>query len=298
MLVYIKNHPSHAGKWIYEGFRRAWEHEGHTVKFYSSFSELTNLNEKFYLMAVDGTINNNMAIKALKKAEKTFLFVQPNSFPHPWGTHPNFVSGCPDDYIKKINLIDNCHLWTWVDDHKFHSKWKQINTLPLAFDSVSYQDMKGPNRMFDVCYIGGWANNGFDEKKQIMLKHFKEFKNTNLKCGFFINKNLSHEMENKIICNSGVAINIHDNYQRILGLDTNERTFKSLGLNGALVSDKVTQVERLFPGVEISETPEGMVESVMKMLDRADLDEFKQNNIKNVMENHTYINRVRELISL
>ena len=131
-----------------------------------------------------------------------------------------------------------------------------------------------------------------------MLKHFKEFKNTNLKCGFFINKNLSHEMENKIICNSGVAINIHDNYQRILGLDTNERTFKSLGLNGTLVSDKVTQVERLFPDVAISETPEEMVESVMEMLDRGDLDEFKQNNIKNVMENHTYINRVREFLGL
>ena len=93
-----------------------------------------------------------------------------------------------------------------------------------------------------------------------MIDIFSEFMNSGLNCGFFVGKNLTHEQECKVLHNSKVTLNIHDAYQRTLGLDTNERTFKSLGLNGCLVSDTVGQLSRLFPDLNTSLTGSDLVQ--------------------------------------
>mgnify|MGYP003668172848 FL=1 len=133
-----------------------------------------------------------------------------------------------------------------------------------------------------------------------MIQNFSEFRNSGLKCGFFIGKNLTHEQETAILCNSKVAVNIHDAYQRLLGNDTNERTFKSLGLTGLLVSDEVTQASRLFPDVKMSNNPKKLVKLVQEYakMPTGELLEIKNTNKENIANNHTYINRVQKLLSL
>ena len=130
-----------------------------------------------------------------------------------------------------------------------------------------------------------------------MMKHFAEIKKLGLNCGIFINKGLTHEQENKVLYNSKIAINIHDAYQRTLGLDVNERTFKSLGLTGFLISDYVRTMESLLPEVPLASTPEEMKDLILKYIDM-DLSEIKDKNRKNILENHTYISRVKLLESL
>jgi spore maturation protein CgeB len=123
--------------------------------------------------------------------------------------------------------------------------------------------------------------------------------NSDLKCGFFINRNVSHEFESALIANSKVAINIHDAYQQELGLDTNERTFKSLGLNGLLVSDSINQIKKYFPDVPVTDTPEKMLNMVLNYvkMEENDRNRIKQKNIDFISQNHTYVNRVEQLLS-
>jgi len=297
MKIYIKEHKNHAGKWIYAGYKSAWEQLGYDVEYYSDLHDIKE--ENYQLMAIDADVNFSN-ISKLEKADKVYLYVQPNRFPPPWGSHPNFVSLCHPSVIDEIIKMDNVHKWAFGIITDFHDKWGDVNEIPLAFDSVNYAPVENENYQFDVCFVGGWANNGFNEKRKIMIQHLSPFKDSGLKCGFFINRGISHAEENLILSNSKLAINIHDAYQRTLGLDTNERTFKSLGLTGLLVSDTISQIENLFPEMPMYDSPDEMMNLVKKYIDMApqDVIDLKVANRKKILDDHTYKNRVQELLSL
>jgi spore maturation protein CgeB len=192
--------------------------------------------------------------------------------------------------------LENVHLWTFADVNPFYNRWENVKTLPLAFDSISYKEDLDKKYEFDICYIGGWANNGFGEKRKIMINFFSKISKMDIKCGVFIDKNLTHEQENKILSNTRIPINIHDAYQQKLGYDTNERTFKSLGLNGFLISDKVSQLERIFPLVPTAEDPKQMCEMIEQNLQK-DLASIKLQNRRLVRQHHSYIQRVSEMVA-
>jgi len=161
--IFIKKHHSHAGKWIYEGYKRAWQKLGYTVHYYDNLSEIKDFNDEYYLMAIDADISGPETISIAMKSLKTFLYVQPNSFPAPWGGHPNFVSQAPDEAIHVLNSMENVYLWTFGDWTGNHNKWKKVYTIPLAFDSVTYQPIKDEKySKYDISFIGGWADNGFN----------------------------------------------------------------------------------------------------------------------------------------
>jgi hypothetical protein len=299
--VFIKRHRSHAGKWIYEGYKLAWQELGYSAHYYDSLSEIKHFKEGYYLMALGGDINNQEALDVLSKSRKTFLYVQPNHFPHPWGRHPNFQCHCPDVFISKVNSMKNVHLWSFGMPSEYHNKWKEVNTIPLAFDSINYRPVVDDRYEYDVCFVGGWANNGFDEKRKIMLEYFGEFKDSGLKCGFFVNKSLTHEQENAILYNSKVSVNIHDAYQRTLGLDTNERTFKSLGTNGILVSDNIEQIKDLGINVVLTDGPKEMVDAVRRYvfdITPEERLEMKELHRQEIIREHTYIKRAEALLEL
>lgn len=298
MKVYIKKHESHAGKWIYEGYHAAWTRLGYEPEYYSNLKDIKC--SEYYLMALDGDINENN-LEILNKSKKTFLFAQPNVFPMPWGGHPNFVSNAKQQDIFDVNAMDNVHSWTFADVlEKYFCVWEEVTTIPLAFDSINYEKNFNSNFVYDVCFIGGWANNGFNEKKKIMIDIFSQFKNSGLKCGFFINKNISHKAETEILSSSKVCLNIHDAYQRLLGLDTNERTFKSLGLNGLLVSDKIKQLDNMFPEVYTSLDASKIVDKVKEYVNMPDDDilKEKEENRQKIFTQHCYVNRVETMINL
>ena len=215
--IYIQDHDSFgAGKWIYNGYYRAWEHLGYEVLYFRKWSDLFTIDdlENCSIMMTDGFVavgsqgsatnspeneeEFRKAKRVLKEAKNVYMYVSPISFPEPWGNHPNFVSLCDFDLINYINTCKNVHLWSFADiteelKNKHYHSWKGINTLPLAFDSISYDLVKNEKYEFDVCFVGGRANNGFDEKYRIMMSHFSAFKNAGLKCGFFVGRNLTHE---------------------------------------------------------------------------------------------------------
>ena len=176
-----------------------------------------------------------------------------------------------------------------------------VHTIPLAFDSINYKPTEDSKyNKYDISFVGGWANNGFDEKKKIIIDVFTKFMNSELECGFFVNKNLSHYQECQLLANSKMTLNIHDAYQRTLGLDTNERTFKSLGLNGLLISDTVGQLNSLFPEIPTSLQSDDLVQHAKYILSltAVEQDVIREENKQNILQNHCYINRIEALLNL
>ena len=285
--------------WIQEGYKLAWRAQGYDVEFYDDL--LAIRDSEYTLMLREWDIKTPDDLAKVESSDKTYLFAQPQSFPHPWGTHPNFLSSLPDESIESLNQMDHVHLWTFGDETSYHTKWKKVNTVPLAFDSISYKPVKDERyTKYDISFVGGWANNGFNEKRKIIIETFIEFKKSGLNCGFFVNKNLSHEQENALLCNSKITLNLHDAYQRALGNDTNERSFKALGLNGAMVSDISRQMENIFPNVKASNDPAELVKFTKEYLSltEKELNDIKEENKQNILDNHCYTHRVKQLVSL
>ena len=299
-IVYIKKHgpSSGAGFWIYQGYYSAWESLGYEVSWYEIPSDIKT-EKPFYVMTNDSAISESM-IRILGKSKKTFLFTQPGDFPDPWGTHSNFISACQKQYVAKLNEMDNVIQWTWCDSKKYHEMWKNVYTMPLAFDSLGYRGASYQKKLdFDICFIGGLANNGFNEKVKIMDNVLGYLEKSELKCGFFVNKDVPHIIERDILFSSKICLNIHDNYQRVLGFDTNERTFKSLGLGGCLISDEVGQVTHLFSNIYTDNEPQNLLEQAKRIIRNPDkLEETKKKNREVIEESHTYIKRVEEFLKL
>tara|TARA_Y100001963_G_scaffold34379_2_gene47835 strand:- start:3517 stop:4542 length:1026 start_codon:yes stop_codon:yes gene_type:complete len=338
MRVYIKKISEGASKWIYDGYSKAWEYLGYEVVRYNNFIDIDDNDyflmafdtdiggerlakydskNDCYFLSINGghgVVKNEphprnlyqyfsknvdpKRTKVLKKSKKTFLFVQPYSFPQPWSTSTNFITSLGTTAIEEVNSLDNILKWTFVDYTKkdFYEEWgNDIKFIPLALDSISYKPQKDEKYKFDVCYVGSWADNGLNEKKNIMIEYFSEIKKRNINAGIFINKNLSIQDEANLLHNSKMAINIHDKYQQVLGLDTNERTFKSLGLNGFLVSDHVENLKDIFPEVSTVENAKAMADCVEDKLSK-NLHNTKEENMRKIISEHTYIERVKEMI--
>jgi hypothetical protein len=298
-VVYIKHHPHSAGKWIYEGFARAWKSLGFNVLFFSDISQIKS-NARF-IMTTESDIENGIDI--LSGVEKSFVFVQPFKFPEPWGHHPNWITSVSQESAKRSSLIPSIKKWTFVNDvyNESYKSWGDVHYVPLAFDSLGYQlpDFN-IEKKFDVCFVGGWADNGFNEKQKRIIDYLGPIQQSGIRCGFFINSGLTHDQENFVICSSRVALNIHDEYQAKLGMDLNERTFKSLAMAGILVSDSVSEIKNLLPCVKISNDPVEMLSNINLYLDlnESDLANERFKNRKMILDNHTYVNRVERMIQL
>jgi len=320
MKVYCVRYSDFAGKWIYDGYRSAWKKLGfdlykHTEKTPIEISNPTEmwyespipsgpdlLSEDFIIMTTANLISWD-DLNSVSKSNKTFLFVQPCTFPHPWGTHDNFTCTADRNVVNELDKMNNVHLWTFANViPEYYSHWtKKIHTIPLAFDSINYKpQVRDKYKQFDISFVGSWADNGFNEKKKIIIDIFSKFKNSGLKCGFFINKNLTRQQECDLLANSKMTLNIHDAYQRVLGLDTNERTYKSLGLNGLMISDHVEQLKEIFPEVPTAIDAQKIVDIVKDhlSLDHAELKLLKDKNKQNILDNHCYTNRIEKLLSL
>lgn len=318
MKIYISDFEKHAGKWIYQGYQKAWASLGfEVIKCDTSAYPKYVLpepqpapGEEYMVMLTeyDAQLMHDApgirSINLIANSTKTFLFVQPSRYPEPWAQHPNFTTCLNIQLSSMIKQMDNVYPWTFADAraYDFYPRWEdKINTVPLAFDSIGYTPTEVEKyKQFDISFVGGWADNGFDEKRKIMMKTFAAFKDSGLKCGFFINKNLSHQQECDLLANSKMTINVHDAYQRTLGTDTNERTYKSLGLNGLMISDTVKQLNDIFPSVRTTLEPSEMVTIAKEILSlpESEIDNIKEVNRENILKNHCYINRAQAFLDL
>lgn len=300
MKVYVPKYSGGAGRPIYNGYFNAWNSLGYDVEFYDSLESIKPCKD-YYLMLTDSQVNNK-TLDLINKSNKSFVFVQPNRFPKHWGTHPNFVTSCNQETIQ--NLINsNSVLWTFSNtkySKEYYYGWnvdgKSIipKYIPLAFDDIHYKPKVTKNKT-ELCFVGGIANNGFNEKINIMLSYLKPLMNKKYN-GIFVGVNIPDELEIELLSNAKIALNIHDAYQQELGFDVNERTFKSLGLNGCLVSDHVEELTRLF-NIDGCKNPQEYLDKVEYLLSLDNLEEIKNKNKELILKKHTYKNRISLLLN-
>jgi|TARA_A100000172_G_scaffold42740_1_gene26203 hypothetical protein len=300
MKMYITTPVGGAGLFIYQGYKNAWERAGFEVEFINGLPR--NPPQEYHAMVTEGSIcqlDLKSVSSFLEKAERVYLLVAPNKYPEPWGLHPNWRSTAPEEFITLANELDNVYLWGFgrVEDVDFFYKWKTIHYVPLAFDHIGYQPVEDSRYERDVVFVGGWADNGFNEKQRIMLENLGEVSKLGLNTGIFINQQISVADEANLLFNSKIALNLHDEYQRVVGLDSNERTFKGLGMTGFMVCDSVSEVERLFPALPTSNSPKEFANLVSRYLDE-DLEDTKNKNREDILKNHTYLNRIETLLNL
>ena len=311
MKLYLQN-VKIKGAWqpIYQGFKSAWESLGFDVEEYETLEELasSSLPAEYDLFTRDWEVATLENFDVIANSRRTYLFAQPNYFLPPWGTHQNFITSLTSDQIGEMNRLPNVKLWNFGASltPTYFFQWKKVHSVLLAYDSINYgggniKNLRTESPLkkneYDVCYLGGWADNGFNEKREIIKAYWEEIDKLDIIKAFFVGINMTLEQEIIMLNNSKIALNIHDNYQQILGYDTNERTFKSLGRNGFLISDKVEAVEKLFPTVPIAATPKEMAELIIHYL-KEDLTEIKAENRSHILSNHTYTHRVQQMLEL
>ena len=297
MKIFIQKNRQNAWKWIGSGYAHAFIYLDHQVEFIDDLFEIKT--DKPYKIFCREDMINESNISILEKSFATYLYVQPNYFPNPWGNHPSWQCCINEELIQKINNLKNVKKWTFCSDLNFFNLWKDVFVLPLGFDNINYKTHIVNDYKYDVCFIGGVADNGYNEKIKIIEQTLNAFISSGLRCGFSVNQNISHDVENQVLINSKVALNIHDAYQRHLGFDSNERTFKSLGVNGILVCDNVKQVRDLFSFTYCDNNVENLIKKVKEYcsLSIDSLNRIKQENQKTIELEHTYIKRVEKLIS-
>lgn len=304
MKLYLKNHSKYAGHWIYNfGYKAAWEANGFDVVLFDNLTDITDSD--FFVMATDSDVTSKESIEVLSKAKKGWLYTQPTTYPGKFGKHPMYLTSCSSQTRKELSSLHNINFWTFLTEHEksnLFSDWnKKVFSVPLAFDDVNYLSLIKPIKpkyQYDICFIGGRAINGFDDKIKLMEKTFEVFKNSGLNTGFFIDKNLSLADEANILYHSKVGLNIHDINQLSYGFDTNERTFKTLGLTGVMISDCVGQLEKFFPNIATSNEAEKLVEYIKSFLQLIESEQkkIKENNREMILKHHTYRNRVKDLL--
>ena len=185
MIIYIQNHASGAGHWIYKGYAKAWQKKGYTPIFIDFLSQI-NIEEEYMLMITNSMITED-TMKYVEKSKNCFLYAAPNKYPKPWGDHPNFQCPLSEKIIKTLNTFDNVIKWTFGEVEKDHyTIWENVKTVPLAFDNLSYKiaDTESRKYEYDVCFIGGYANNGYNEKAKIMQNCLTPFVKGGFKCAF------------------------------------------------------------------------------------------------------------------
>jgi spore maturation protein CgeB len=199
-------------------------------------------------------------------------------------------------------------------------------TIPLAADKTISSVV--PQKKFDcdVSYVG----TNLPDKRQFFKNHmFPLRRNFDVKVygqdwtrtdsaigwiqrfGQFFNvpllskirrPKLSIEDEASIYASSKISVNVHEAFQRRFGGDCNERTFKIPMCGGFEVVDNVECIKKYFkPGVElaIAENDSEWVEMVYYYLKNPDLrNDMVQRGKAKVLKDHTYHNRVNDIISL
>lgn len=306
MKIFVKNKPTDAWHWILNnGYVSAWKYKGYDTFLFDKLEDLKNQTD-YNVMCFDDDINNFESLEILQKSNKSWVYVQPTYYPDKWGKNPLFTTSCNAHLRNQIEKNRNIKLWSFVttyDNEPLFSGWNKVHNILLGFDDINYiKNITKPHvkYQYDVCYIGGRAHNGFDEKIKLLKEVFTEFEKSNLKTGFFINKGLSLAAEANILFHSGIGLNVHDVFQRLYGYDTNERTFKTLGLTGYLVSDAIKQLQEFFPSTPSDNDPKNLVKHVKSFfeLTEKERNDIKETNRHIMLNQHTYKNRVESLLSL
>lgn len=199
------------------------------------------------------------------------------------------------------------------------------HTVLLAADKTIIYPEYSKQFISDICYIGTYlpekahffTNTIYPLKDIYDIKIYgQDWTLINRTSGFIqkigqyfnipILKNLrkpSLELsdERKIYTSSNISINIHENHQRTFG-DLNERTFKIPLAGGFQIVDNNSSLKKYFTDgkdIVIAKNKKEWIEKIKYYIEKPELrKKMSEAGRKNVLHNHTYHHRVKQLLKI
>lgn len=229
--------------------------------------------------------------------------------------------------IVKKNIGDiyftNCEL----DDERMSGFTKRTNrkykTLLLAADKTAFFYDNCSNFKSDISYVGTYlpGKRGFFKstifplKKNYDVKIYGQdwttldrMKRNIHKVGNYYNISLLKKAykqkmqfsdERKIYSSSKISLNFHESYQRMYG-DLNERTFKIPLSKGFQIVDNVSSLKKYFTpnkDIVVAENTDEWISKIEYYISHPEKRKrIIENSYINVLRNHTYHNRVKQIL--
>lgn len=332
----------YAGRTIYNAYKNAFIDLGHEFQFLTADDNQEKVYEEFNPDILFTSLNQyvlkfldlNLIKKQKRKGTKVFVNV-------PFWTSPfnstriNETSSLKNN-MNWINLIKS-HEYGDVYYNSAEGYDQRMNgfekgtgythhTIPLAADKLAIFPEYSDKFKADISYIGTYL----PEKREFIKSQVFPLKNKydlrlygqdwtlsdrligfTSKVGKYFNlpiiqnlqkPKLEIDDERKIYTSSKISINIHEDYQKKLGGDCNERTFKIPLAGGFEITDDVKCIRQYFNEGEeivIAKNKTDWFEKIDYYIKNPE----KKNKIidagrKKVLNEHTYHNRVEKLIKI
>lgn len=328
----------YAGKFIYEGYKAAFLDMGHNFRPVTANDNPAELFEDFKPNILISSLNGyNLRFLDLKLVNKyrrkgLVLFNQIS----PWKkTNEQYSSGNLGSDSKLISLIKSGLagdiFFTWIEqgDPLMEGFTKttgyKYETILMAANKMVYFNDYDEKYKADVSYVG----NNLPDKKEFFQKHliplFRKYKVkvygndwTQIdkakgyiqKVGQYFNiEPLKHVRKvaldedggRKVYSSSTISLNIHEEHQRRLGCDFNERTFKIIASGGFEICDNVKVLRKYFTNKElvIGEDTNDWFDKIEYYIKNPEKRvPIIEAGKKKVLKEHTYHNRANQFIDL
>jgi spore maturation protein CgeB len=331
----------YAQRTIHNGFKRAFEDLGHSFYTFSPPVRLAEFLERaqpdLFITASHFFYRKQLDYQLLKRHRDRgmVMITKVDFWNSPLVGRVNEAPSMKDDRQALQLMRDGL-----LGDHFFHvveqddSRMEGFETatgypcatVPLAADKTMLPVVPADEFRSDVAYVGTWlpGKQRFFEENLFPLRADLDLRiygqdwtrreralGLAQKVGQYFNvpvlrslqrPKLSFAQELSIYCSAAVSVNIHESYQRELGGDCNERTFKIPLAGGFEITDDVACIRKYFaPGVEIiiADSPADWREKVAHYVCHPNEREaVVEAGRARVLRDHTYHNRVAQVLEL
>jgi hypothetical protein len=330
----------YAQRTIRNGFKRAFEDLGHNFHTFSPPTRLTEFLERvqpdlfitashfFYRKQLDYQLLKRHRDRGMSMVTKVDFWNSPLG-------RVNEAKSMKDDRQALRLMRDGL-----LGDHFFHvveqgdprmdgfetATGHRYATIPLAADKTMLPVAPDDEFRSDVAYVGTWlpGKQRFFEESLFPLRseldlriYGQDWTRRQRALGFaqragqYFNlpvlrslqrPKLSFAQELSIYCSAAVSVNIHESYQREMGGDCNERTFKIPLAGGFEITDDVACIRKYFAAddeIVIADSPADWREKVVHYVrNPSEREAVVEAGRARVLRDHTYHNRVAQLVEL
>jgi spore maturation protein CgeB len=186
--------------------------------------------------------------------------------------------------------------------------------LPQACDTAIYYPLSIPKDI-DILFVGTLY--GYPKRIELLKRIVHQYKDYNIQIygiykpvyknpikwlfrehrKIFKNKNISPQEVNKLYSRAKICINIHHEQSKN---GANPKVFEIAGSKSFQIADWNPFIESIFPAGEIPlyHSDNELLCMIENFLGKNSSSALAEKSYKNVLENHTFINRIREVIDI
>lgn len=259
--------------------------------------------EPDYVFILKGNFIMPETVDALRSLSRGVLHFHPDS------PFPSAPSHRPET-LPMMKQCDHCLIWSQSLRDRMCNEGMKTTYLPFAWDPSVFRRQERPNSWeHEVLFIGNW-----DKKRERILnrvaEHFNlkvwgsEYWQTHTSPGSPVQAcwqggGLFGEEASRAIVESKITLNILRDQNCPDG--TNMRTFEIPGAGGFALATATTGAKEIFPEGEAGayfDDVDDLVEKINYYLEHSQKREKIAAAARNVVQDHTYERRAKEILSV